>query len=151
MWVDQLGLSAQAIAGSRKDHPRDPSDLQRCIHYCRTKSIDTTELRRRMAGRSTEWDRLLPEWDKLVDLLHHEIETRTDRMAPRSYTEMKRVLHGGVACRDCDSTGRGDPCLKCKGTGRRSGGMCRAPHCYHGADICPTCRGRGFTTEQKAS
>lgn len=137
------GLSARAIAGGGKDHPHDPSDLYRCITYWGTGNTD--ELRRRMAGRSESWDRLLPHWDDLVALLRHEIDTRTDGMAPRTCAEMRRVLNDGIACTDCDSTGRGAECTKCKGTGRRSGGRCRAKGCYRGADFCATCRGDGYT------
>ena len=102
-----------------------------------------------MAGMSVEWDRLLPEWDNLVALLHHEMETRTDNTAPRTYAEMKRVLNAGTSCSACDGTGRGTECPKCKGSGRRSGGRCRAERCYgRGADFCPACRGRGYTTTE---
>lgn len=144
------GLSAQAIAGSGAHHPWDPSDLLRCVRYCES-YLTTQDLRARMAGRSIYWDRLLPEWDRLVELLRHEMATRTDYTAPRTYSEMKRVLAGGVACAACDGTGRGEPCAKCKGTGRRSGGRCRADRCFRGADFCPTCRGRGYTTSEKAA
>jgi hypothetical protein len=150
MWAHQMGLSAQAIAGGGNNHPWDPSDLLRCINYCEGRGISTDALRTRMTGRSTEWARLMPEWDNLVELLRHEMDTRTDGNAPRTYAEMKRVLADGVACTACDSTGRGTECAKCKGTGRRSGGRCRAEHCYRGADFCATCHGRGYTTTEKA-
>lgn len=137
-----MGLSAQAIAYGGRDHPHDPSDLLRCVTYCSGR-LTTAELQKRMAGRSVEWDRLLPEWDNLVALLRHEMDTRTDGTAPSTYMEMKRVLNAGIACTACNSTGRGAECVKCKGTGRRGGGRCRAEGCYHGADFCPTCNGRG--------
>lgn len=143
-----LGLSAQAIAGYGNHHPWDPSDLLRCIRFCEDKHLTTDDLRDRMAGRSIYWDRLLPEWDRLVALLRHEMATRTDGKASRTYAEMKRVLADGVACAVCDGTGRGEPCTKCKGTGRRGGGRCRADRCFSGADFCPACRGRGFTTRE---
>lgn len=143
---DTMGLSAQAIAGGGKDHPHDPSDLLRCVNYCRGR-LDTAALRDRMAGRSVHWDRLLPEWDNLVRLLRDEMDTRTDDRAPRTYAEMRRVLDGGVACGSCDSTGRGVECPKCKGTGRRCGGSCRAEGCYRGAAPCPDCRGYGYRLE----
>lgn len=146
----QMGLSAQAIAGSGHNHPWDPSDLLRCINYCESRGMGTNALRSRMSGRSIEWDRLLPEWDNLVELLRHEMDTRTDRNAPRTYSEMKRILNGGTACAACDSTGRGADCDKCKGTGRRSGGRCQAERCYRGAYFCPACHGRGYTTTEKA-
>lgn len=142
-----LGLSAQAIAGSGIDHPWDPSDLLRCINYCDGR-ISTEELRTRMAGRSQAWDRLLPEWDRLVALLRHEMDTRTDGNAPLTYREMKRVLADGVKCDPCDGSGRGTPCIHCKGTGRRSGGTCRAVDCYRGAAFCRACRGNGYTKKE---
>lgn len=145
-----MGLSAQAIAGGGRHHPHDPSDLLRCINYCKGR-FTTADLRQRMAGRSVYWDRLLPEWDRLVELLHHEIDTRADGIAPRTYAEMKRVLNDGIACGACDGTGRGVECVKCKGTGRRSGGRCRADNCWRGADFCPTCRGNGYTARAAAS
>ncbi|MGN6589476.1 MAG: hypothetical protein ACTHKE_04215 [Sphingomicrobium sp.] len=143
-----MGLSAQAIAGGGKHHPWDPADLLRCINYCEAISLSTPSLQARMAGRSIYWDRLLPEWDNLVKLLRHEMDTRTDGMAPRTYREMKRLLDDGIACTACNSTGRGTECTKCKGTGRRSGGRCRAENCYRGADLCPECKGRGHTIKK---
>lgn len=150
-WSNQLGLSAQAIAGGGRDHPHDPSDLLRCVNYCTSRSISTDSLRSRMSGRSLQWDRLLPEWDNLVDLLRHEMDTRVDGNAPRTYTEMKRVLNDGLACTACDSTGRGTECSKCRGTGRRSGGRCRAANCHRGADFCTACYGRGYTKKEAAA
>lgn len=140
-----LGLSAQAIAGSGSNHPWDPADLLRCTRYCTERGIGTSELARRMSGRSVEWDRLLPEWDRLAALLKHEMDTATDGRAPLTYREMKRVLAGGVKCATCDGSGRGVNCEKCKGTGRRGSGKCRAERCYSGAEFCPGCRGRGYT------
>ena len=139
----EMGLSSNAIAYGGSDHPWDPSDLLRCVNYCDGR-LSTPDLQTRMAGRSVAWDRLLPEWDHLVELLRHEMDTRSDGNAPRTYAETKRVLAGGIACAACDSTGRGTVCAKCKGTGRRSGGRCRAIHCYRGADLCLTCSGRGY-------
>jgi hypothetical protein len=141
----EMGLSASAIAGGGRDHPWDPSDLLRCVNYCEWAGISTPDLQSRMAGRSPQWDRLLLEWDHLVGLLRNEMETRTDYRAPRTYREMRRVIDGGIACAVCDSTGRAEECAKCKGTGRRSGGRCRAPRCFGGADLCPACDGNGYT------
>ncbi len=138
------GLSAQAIAGGGNDHPWDPSDLLRCTRYCADVGITTDELRTRMTGRSVSWDRLLPEWDDLLALLRHEMATRIDGNAPHTYRAMKRVLDGGTKCPTCDGTGDGDPCTKCKGTGRRNGGRCRAKGCDMGAQRCPTCHGVGY-------
>lgn len=147
-----MGLSAQAIAYSgNRDHPHDPSDLLRCAKYIESRGMTTAELQVKMAGRSPAWDRLLPEWDTLVTLLRHEMETRTDGLATLTYAAMKRVIDGGVECADCAGSGRSEDCLKCKGTGRRGGGRCRADRCWRGADLCPTCHGRGFTNPQKAA
>lgn len=142
-----IGLSAAAILGTGRDHPHDPSDLLRCVTTCRFYGISTAAMRERMAGRSIAWDRLLPEWDHLVTLLEQEQATRTDGMAPRTYVEMQRVINAGTGCDPCDSTGRGGDCPRCAGTGRRSGGRCRAPGCYRGATFCPRCRGRGYTVD----
>lgn len=145
------GLSAQAIAGWGRDHPHDPSDLSRCVNFCKRMGLDTAAVRERMAGRSIYWDRLLPEWDHLVELLATET-ARPDGMAPRTYIEMRRVLENGTPCTDCDSTGRGAQCAKCKGTGRRAGGRRRAENCWRGAALCSTCSGSGYlTTTAKAS
>ncbi|TFC92068.1 MULTISPECIES: hypothetical protein [Cryobacterium] len=141
-----LGLSAQAIAGSGTDHPWDPGDLRRCIDYCSGR-LTTEQLRTRMAGRSISWDRLLPEWDKLVALLQIEMDTATNGRAPRTYAEMRRVLDGGVKCATCDGSGRGDTCVKCNGTGHRCGGTCRAVDCHSGAALCSACRGNGYTVD----
>jgi len=143
------GLSSQAIHGSGNHHPWDPSDLLRCINYC-DGYLTTEQLRERMSGRSVAWDRLLPEWDHLVALLRHEMSTRTDHRAPLTYREMKRVLADGGKCVPCDSTGRGAICEKCKGSGRRGGGHCRARNCYQGADFCANCRGNGYTKKEGA-
>ena len=147
----EMGLSAQAISGKGSHHPWDPSDLLRCVNYCDMNSIDTQRLMERMAGRSAEWDRLLPEWDGLVELLRHEMNTRTDYQAPLTYNEMKRVLAGGIPCSPCDSSGRGEECARCKGTGRRSGGKCRAHRCFRGADSCCSCGGNGYTTDKEVA
>lgn len=147
--LSPTGLSSQAIAGLGADHPWDPSDLLRCVNYCAGR-LTTDQIRARMAGRSLSWDRLLPEWDKLTELLRHEMATRMDGRAPRTYYEMKRVLADGVRCAACDGSGRGESCPKCKGTGNRSGGRCHAQRCFNGAAFCPACRGRGYTTKEKA-
>lgn len=139
----EMGLSSSAIAYGGRDHPWDPSDLLRCINYCEGR-LSTPDLQRRMAGRSIYWDRLLPEWDNLAALLRHEMKTRADYTAPRTYAEMKRILNAGGPCIACDSTGRGVECGKCKGTGKRSGGRCRAKNCYQGADSCSNCHGVGY-------
>lgn len=142
-----MGLSAQAIAGGGLDHPWDPGDLLRCVRYCESVGLSTAKLRERMAGRSEAWDRLLPEWDRLVTLLRHEMDTRTDDTAPLTFTEMHVILRGGVKCAPCAGSGHGEPCAKCRGTGRRNGGRCRADSCQRGMCSCASCGGRGYTTE----
>jgi len=144
------GLSSQAIAGDGIHHPWDPGDLRRCMNYCDA-YLSTQQLQARMAGRSIWWDRLLPEWDNLVALLRYEMETQKDGRAPRTYAEMRRVLAGGVKCPNCDGTGEGDTCSACKGTGKRSGGTCRARRCVSGSDSCPNCRGNGYTTNKEST
>lgn len=148
-----MGLSACAIAGEsargRSNHPHDPSDLVRCIAYCDRMGIDTVELERRMAHRSFAWRRLVAVWDDLVTLLRHEVETRTDGLAPRTYAAMKCAIYDGIPCPACDATGRGAECPKCQGTGRRSGGRCRADRCYRGADACPRCQGHTYIPKEK--
>ena len=90
-----LGLSAKAIAyAGHIDHPHDPADLKRCVDYCFTAGIDTTELRRRMGGRSPEWDALLPHWNELAGLLADEMDVRTDGRAPATYARMRELLDG---------------------------------------------------------
>lgn len=112
--------------------------------YCEEQGLTTDRLRERMAGRSVEWGRLVADWDSLVALLKDEVENSTDGMARRTYKEMKRLIANGDPCGACNSTGGGVECLKCKGTGRRSGGRCRADRCYGGAEFCPACHGRGY-------
>lgn len=150
MWDSPTGLSSRAIAGDGNHHPWDPSDLRRCMNYCARTGITTERLRARMAGLSNEWDRLLPEWDCLTTILQLEMDTRTDGTAPLTYREMKRVLANADECTACASTGRGIDCTKCKGTGHRSGGRCRARHCYRGADYCQTCKGRGYIPKEES-
>lgn len=143
--IRPTGLSSEAIHGWGTHHPWDPSDLQRCINYCREAGITTPKLVERMTGRSPEWDRLLPHWDALVGLLEHEKATRVDGCAPLTYRAMRRFLADGVICAVCEGTGEDGPCPKCKGTGRRGGGRCRNLRCRHGAIECHPCFGRGYT------
>lgn len=89
-----LGMSARAIAyAGHDDHPHDPADLRRCIDYCRRQGITPSALRERMAGRSSEWDALLPHWGELVGLLEDETDTRTDGCAPATYARMRALLY----------------------------------------------------------
>jgi hypothetical protein len=90
-----LGLSARAIAyAGHVDHPHDPGDLKRCIDYCRQAGISVADLRKRMAGRSPEWDALLPHWAELVGMLDDEMATRTDGCATATYARMRELLGG---------------------------------------------------------
>lgn len=142
-----FGLSAQAISGNGYDHPRDPSDLVRCVAYCQRSGITDLSF---MATQSQAWARLVPEWNRLVALLQREVETRTDGKAPDTYREMLRVVAAGTDCSDCGTTGRAGDCPKCKGTGRRCGGRCRAC-CGVGGNSCRTCWGNGFTKPEDES
>lgn len=56
--------------------------------------ITTAALRIRMAGRSPQWDALLPHWDELDATLADEIATRTDGRAPDTYASMCTILDG---------------------------------------------------------
>jgi hypothetical protein len=88
-----LGLSARAIAyEGHRDHPHDPSDLRRCMDYCNQNVITTRALRRRMRGRSPQWDALLPHWDELIALLVHEMETSKDGRRAATHARMREVL-----------------------------------------------------------
>lgn len=88
-----LGLSARAIAfAGHKDHPHDPSDLKRCMDYCDQNGITTRALKRRMSGRSPQWDALLPHWRELTDLLRHEMATSTNGRATKTYERMRVIL-----------------------------------------------------------
>ena len=89
-----LGLSASAIAHSGNDHPHDPADLRRCVNLCRDRGIDDEALRKRMTGRSPEWDALLPHWGELRGLLEDEIANRKDGCAPATYRRMRDLLEG---------------------------------------------------------
>ena len=130
------GMSAQAIAGLGDSHPHDPGDLLRCVRYCERIGLTTKNLRRRMAGRSIYWDRLLPEWDELVAMLKREMAGQDSWRAPLTYRAMRRLLDDGTKCVACDGSGVGARCGKCKGSGHRSGGICRAPGCNHGFRGC---------------
>lgn len=151
-WQDLLshaviGLSAEAISGRGSHHPHDPSDLVRCVAYCESRGVTVAH----MANRSTAWSRLVPEWDRLVALLRHEVETRTDGNAPETYREMRRVIDDGSLCGECNATGSSRGCEKCKATGRRSGGRCLACYGSSVAEYCRPCRGRGYVTTDGAS
>ena len=138
------GLSAQAIAGYGTNHPHDPSDLLRCVRFCESASLTTKDLKRRMAGRSIYWDRLLPEWDELVAMLKRETSGPGAWRAPFTYRAMRRLLDDGIKCTTCDGSGVGAYCEKCRGSGRRTSGTCRAPGCDHGFQGCAECDGRGY-------
>lgn len=75
-------------------HPKDPSDLIRCV-----KLLDQHPLARMefedgaMRDVSPEWARLTDHWGELVALLREEQAECTGR-APRCYARMQQVLRG---------------------------------------------------------
>ena len=91
------GQSSHAIAkafghcnSGGTHYPHDPSDLLRCINYCRETSISTSRLRAVMAPISPEWDALTDHWHSLEDWCDYERE-RGD-YAPTTYAMMRRLL-----------------------------------------------------------
>jgi hypothetical protein len=104
-----LGMSARAIAyAGHKDHPWDPSDLRRCLDYMRWAGLTTSQLRERMAGRTPQWDALLPHWDDLALLLAEEMK-RDDGSAPATYARMKEILDATYRQPVMPASERGDP------------------------------------------
>ncbi|MDD2742046.1 MAG: hypothetical protein PHV02_07225 [Rhodocyclaceae bacterium] len=97
-WLEQgeRGLSANAMCkrffgvpgNAGADHPRDPSDLRRCIAF-----LDATDSRSKillMANVSREWAALVFVWEELEALLKFEV--RHGSSAPRTYALMREAL-----------------------------------------------------------
>lgn len=161
----ERGISSEAIVSRLtgvpvgqwhgSSNPWDPSDFRRCELLLRRVPLARMALPM-MRDVSPTWARLVDAWDDLVALAESEIPGVFDGPwrsgeARRTYAEMQRLIDDGVGCEPCGGTGRGETCPKCKGTGRRSGGRCRAPGCLRGALSCPSCRGRGYTAKKVAA
>jgi hypothetical protein len=157
----ERGLSSEAIVThltgthisthrSADDYPHDPSDFRRCQLLLEAVPMARVTFRDVMREVSPQWQRLVDAWDDIHDLSEDEVPGYLNGAtgnAPRTYQLMRRTIAGGTECTACDGSGNGRPCEKCKGTGRRGGGRCRAPQCYRGFAFCQTCRGRGYTLE----
>ena len=159
-WLDmgERGISSEAIVShltgspiskyrDGHDYPRDPADFRRCQLLLQQAPLARLCFSA-MASRSPQWARLVEAWDDIHALIEEDVPgylNGHDGSAIRAYRLMQRVIAGGVQCDICDGTGQADPCPKCKGTGRRSGGRCRAPYCHRGHHVCEPCRGRGYT------
>lgn len=78
------GLSAYAIrhAGATPHHPRDPSDLCRCLSV-------SPEAPTHMRGKSPEWTVLVDHWDELAALLREEHPTGS---GPKTYARMQELF-----------------------------------------------------------
>ena len=94
------GASSHAIArafghcltAGGNDHPHDPSDLRRCVHYCTEMGIASDRLCVVMVPISTQWAALMPEWKSLTELLDEEIAENTG-LAPRTYARMQDLIY----------------------------------------------------------
>ena len=153
----ERGISSEAIVThltgipvgqwGGSDHPHDPSDFRRCqllLNHVPLARLAFSEMR----SKSPEWDRLVDAWDDIHAMSESEVpgylEGRNGE-APKTYRLMRRVIDGGTTCASCEGTGQAEACPKCKGTGRRCGGRCRADGCARGYRYCRDCRGRGYT------
>ena len=99
----EVGISSKAIALTaargatyrRKellgDHPHDPDDLRRCVLL-----LDRIPQARELAfpvlvQRCPYWAALIPQWDRLVGMLHEELAEWTG-LAPRTYAAMRALI-----------------------------------------------------------
>ena len=81
---------AQSISSSPASHPRDPSDLRRCVLF-----LEATGTAGRIveAGLlSPEWGRLVGNWEHLAGLLESE---RHLNSSPLTYAAIRKVLEPG--------------------------------------------------------
>lgn len=143
-------LTGYSVGGSRwsSTYPRDPADFRRC--QLLLNSVPLAQIAfPAMRSVSPEWARLVDSWDEIHEAIESEVPDYLGRWASGSasagYRLMRRVIDDGIECTACAGTGYAEPCSKCKGAGRRSGGRCRADGCWRGYHSCGTCRGDGYT------
>lgn len=155
----ERGISSEAIVSRLTGHPilgshwsstypHDPADFRRCQLLLNAVPLARLMLPA-MRAESPQWSRLVDAWDEIHEAIESEVPDYLGRWSTGSatagYRLMRRVIHDGVECAACDGSGHEGPCPKCKGSGRRSGGRCRARGCWSGYNACPTCRGNGYT------
>lgn len=88
--VDHLAHHPLARARDRGSHPRDASDLRRCVLLL--DAVPTLRpLLPHMAEVSAEWAALVDHWDELEATLHREME---QHRCPDTYALMRSVLDG---------------------------------------------------------
>lgn len=158
----ERGLSSEAIVShltgtsvGRYDHtahPHDPDDYRRCARLLRDVPLAALAFPS-MATCSPQWARLVEAWDEIGATCEQEAPGYLDKRsgsAPRAYRMMRRVIEDGTPCHDCDGTGNAEPCPKCKGSGRRTGGTCRYVGCHRGHMQCASCGGAGYRRKATA-
>lgn len=132
-----------------RDYPHDPDDFRRCQLLLEAVPIARLTFPS-MRSVSPEWARLVDAWDDIAAAIEADapgyLRAPHGKSSPRGYRLMKQAINDGLPCVACDSSGRSAPCVKCKGTGKRSGGRCRAKACFDGFFLCADCRGDGYTT-----
>lgn len=153
----ERGMSSQAIVehltGVRLDewshgnYPYDPDDFRRCQLLLNAVPLAGLMFPT-MRDVSPQWARLVDVWNEIHEACEEEAPgylTSKHGSAPKAYALMKRTLAGGVICEPCEGLGKAEACPRCKGSGRRGGGRCRAEGCAGGRRYCRVCRGRGYT------
>ena len=108
-WIngDDTGLSsaemvcavlriAPKYASERRDHPRDPGDLGRCLRLVKKHPWAKKALPI-LAKRSPVWKRLEAAWDVLAAMMEDEvgIDWSKGNRAPNTYAAMQAVIAGG--------------------------------------------------------
>jgi hypothetical protein len=91
-----VGLSSQAIAAKMvgidgyTNHPRDPSDLRRCVEFLNAVP-EAKERFEEMRLVSPNWYRLVGAWGPLTAKLAKEMK-RKDRRAPETFEMIQALL-----------------------------------------------------------
>jgi len=92
-----VGASSTAIAAKMAGidsgdsaHPRDPSDLRRCVEFLEAVP-EAKERFEEMRVVSPDWYRLVGAWPSITAKLKEEMR-RKDGRAPETYKIMKAVL-----------------------------------------------------------